>query len=172
MQRRGDLQRISESLATAATAIGRDRTPAREGARNLALEQSMYAIRDLAAELERAGDLGGAIILARTFARAVDLDRILAHSLAPTLGLALIDARDNLTAAANDFVGADLTTVDPGGFGLGGVRWDSSTRWPTPEWADRIRRTSVEDPPGSGVYIVRSEGGHHFAGRGSLAPMS
>ncbi|NNN32176.1 hypothetical protein HLK59_17770 [Streptomyces sp. S3(2020)] len=84
----------------------------------------------------------------------------------------LMEARSNLTDAAINFLGADLTTVDFAAINLVGIRWDRNTRWPTPEWAARMRRTSVEDPPGSGVFIVRPEEGRRFADRGSLTPLT
>jgi hypothetical protein len=84
----------------------------------------------------------------------------------------LMEARSNLAEAAINFLGADLTTVDLAAINLVGIRWDRNTRWPTPEWAARIRRTSVEDPPGSGVFIVRPEEGRRFADHGSLTPLT
>ncbi|MBK6015157.1 hypothetical protein [Streptomyces sp. MBT53] len=83
----------------------------------------------------------------------------------------LIGAQRNLTDAANNFAGSDLTAVDLDGVNLAGICWDSSTRWPTPEWAARIHRASVEDPPGSGYFIVLPEEGRNFADRGSLSPI-
>jgi hypothetical protein len=97
--------------------------------------------------------------LARALVRALARDRDLA--------LALDRTRGKLTGAANDFVGADLTAADPAQVSLDGIRWDSGTRWPTPEWTARIRRASVEDPPGSGVFIVLPEEGHDFVDRGA-----
>ncbi|MDR6980833.1 hypothetical protein J2X68_007575 [Streptomyces sp. 3330] len=60
----------------------------------------------------------------------------------------------------------------PGEVPLIGIHWDSYTRWPSPEWAARMRRASVEEPPGSGIFIVRPEEGRHYASNGSLEPVS
>ncbi|MEU0649094.1 hypothetical protein [Streptomyces umbrinus] len=94
-----------------------------------------------------------------------DLARAVVHDLIEACGLVRdINARDfieapgNLANAATDFVGADLTTVDPGEVTLAGIRWDGGTVAPTPVRAARIRRGSVEDPLGSGLFIVRPEG--------------
>jgi hypothetical protein len=138
----------------------------------LALTLGLNDSRDL--------DLDGAglLLLTLTRARALDHDLALALDRDPafdhdlTLALYLIEARDNLTEAANSFVGADLTTVRPDAISLAGIRWDSSTQWPTPEWEARVRAASVEDPPGSGVFVVLPEEGHHSADSGSLVPIS
>lgn len=83
----------------------------------------------------------------------------------------LIEARDNLLDTANNFCGADLSDVNLEGVDLVGVRWDNATRWPTSEWAARLYRASVEDPPGSGVFTVLPEEAPNFDDRGALAPI-
>jgi hypothetical protein len=160
---RGDLLRAAESLDTSAARV-RDLVLDRDLARDFdyALTLALDLERDTARV--RVRDLDRDLDLARDRGRARDLDIDLTRD--------LIEARDNLTAAADNFVGADLTTVDPVEIDLAGVRWGSDTRWPTPEWTARIRRASVEGPPGSGVFIVIPEESHDFANRGSLAPIS
>ncbi|WP_406426566.1 hypothetical protein [Streptomyces sp. NBC_00147] len=147
-------------------------------------ESALGHIRRFARELNRALENALELALNRAntrrqvhsleFASAVYEARNFDLSLAfaPDLARDLIEARNNLTDAANSFVGADLTTVDIVEVNLAGVRWNSATQWPTPEWTQRIRRASVEDPPGSGVFVVLPEEGHHFADLGSLAPTS
>ncbi|WP_329190856.1 hypothetical protein [Actinacidiphila glaucinigra] len=68
------------------------------------------------------------------------------------------EARRNLADAANDFLGADVTAADVARVDLAGICWDSNTRWPSAEWAERMYRASVEDPPGSGIFRVVPEG--------------
>lgn len=137
-------------------ALDRARGLEREHDRNLFLDRT----RTL--NLERDRDLIRALVR--------DLDPALDHDL--DLDLDFIEAHHNLISAANNFIGADLTIVDLVEVDLAGVRWDSDTQWPTPEWKARIRTASVEDPPGSGVFVVLPEEGHNFADRGSLAPTS
>ena len=151
-------------------------------ARDLARGLAATVVLDLDLDLDLARDLNvdsaGLPIPTLTRARALDEDLALALDRDPAfdrdlnLALDLIEARDNLTEAANSFVGADLTTVRPDEISLAGIRWDSSTQWPTPEWEARMRAASVEDPPGSGVFVVLPEEGHHSADSGSLVPIS
>lgn len=145
-----------------------------------------YLARDLSVKVELVSELcrklrlprDHSLVLSIALARALlqALQRILA--LFPTqefvlaLELDIIEARDNLTNAASNFVAADLTVVPLEQEHLMGMRWDSRTRWPSPEWKDRARRASVEDPPGSGVFVIRPPGGGHIAYRGSMAPIS
>lgn len=145
----------------------------RKDVRDLASDR----VRDLAVELGYALDvdfargLDRALTLASSPAFGVEVG--LAVALASDRGLwsGLIRAGANLRSAASDFVGADLTTVSLGEANLVGIRWDSSTRWP-PEWADRVRTSSVENPAGSGIFVVLPQEGPHVTDRGSLAPMS
>ncbi|MFD7476264.1 hypothetical protein ACFV8Z_29965 [Streptomyces sp. NPDC059837] len=151
-----------------------DRDHAIDHARALGLDLDRdYAI-DLARALARAldFDLDRDLELAGFLARAVALISALDRDHAPARALNLLEAHDNLTDAANNFIGADLTTVDPVAVDLAGIRWGSDTQWPTPEWTARIHRASVESPPGSGVFIVLPEEGHNFANHNSLAPIS
>ncbi|MCX5559524.1 hypothetical protein [Streptomyces sp. NBC_00038] len=100
-----------------------------------------------------------------TFALALDPARSL------SLAGDLRDACNNLAETAEGFGGADLSSVDLDGVDLTGIRWDGTTRWP-PGWADRIRVSSVEDPPQSGTFIVVAEGGHDFTDPVSPTVMS
>ncbi|MER7514001.1 hypothetical protein ABTX82_37645 [Streptomyces lavendulae] len=145
-----------------------------------ALDRARFHVRTRAGARNRARNLDLSIIHALSVVHALSLvrapepdhvgDRALdfVHELARDF----TEAHDNLIDAASDFVGADLTTVDLVEVNLAGIRWDSDTQWPAPEWTARIRRASMEDPPGSGVLIVLPEEGHDFADHGSLAPMS
>ncbi|MGZ2362128.1 hypothetical protein LRE75_36640 [Streptomyces sp. 372A] len=147
--------------------LGSARERASVRARELVVELA------LGLDLARAGDLAAvalAVEHASDLAQALDLadDPGLGHSLYDDL----IEARANLQSAATDFIGADLSSADPAGVHLAGIKWDGNTRWPTPEWAARIRAASVETHPGSGVFVVRSEGGHVFTGSTSLTPIS
>ncbi|MCR3725240.1 hypothetical protein FHS35_002088 [Streptomyces umbrinus] len=145
----------------------------------------LYLDPDLGLDLGLDRAFDRALALAHDCARALDNDLpydldpdhhdyslTLALDRARALALDLTKARDNLADAANNFIGADIATVDPARINLAGVRWDRDTQWPTPEWTARMRRASAEDPPGSGVFIVLPEEGHNFADRGSLAPVS
>jgi hypothetical protein len=104
----------------------------------------------------------------RAIASDVDRLRALVRRLARDFG----EASDNLFDATVNFVGADLTMADLGRVDMVGIRWSADTRWPTPEWAERIRSSSVEDPPGSGAFIVLPGEGRDVAERGSPAPIS
>ncbi|MFI8456124.1 hypothetical protein [Kitasatospora sp. NPDC085464] len=73
-----------------------------------------------------------------------------------------------LASVADEFLGADLRamgTLDH--VRLEGVRWDADTRWP-PGWAERMRRVSEEERPGSGVFVVVAE----RSGEPAMAPGS
>lgn len=79
------------------------------------------------------------------------------HDLGTRLFADLSAACENLMAAANDFLGEDLTGGDLDAHDLAWVRWDENTRWPSEEWAARVRRASAEHPIGSGVFVVLPE---------------
>ncbi|MFJ5035837.1 hypothetical protein ACIQB5_49510 [Streptomyces sp. NPDC088560] len=117
----------------------------RAPARDLALAPALARVRDTARDL------------------ALDLVRVADRDLASGMGSGshlewvLGGAGNLLRAAADDFVGADLTAVNPSHIDLAGLRWNDKTRWPSREWADRIRRASVERPPGSGHFTVLPE---------------
>ncbi|MEU7340232.1 hypothetical protein [Streptomyces sp. NPDC007074] len=118
--------------------------------------------------------------------RAHALARKIAHSLAREIGLDLdldydrtqvpaddfMKAHGTLTDAATNFLNADLATMDLVEINLAGIRWNSGTQWPTAEWTARVRRASVEDPPGSGVFVVLPEEDHDFTNLGSPAAIS
>lgn len=173
LQRRNDLLAAADSLQAAA--------PVFVFARDL---EHAHAH---ACELERVPDLNRARAIGRDLARGLDPARahahVLARDLARGLGLDLdydharvpaddfIAAHDNLIDAATNFLGADLDTADLVEINLAGIRWDSATQWPTTEWAARIRRASVEDPPGSGVFVVLPED-HDITNLSPLAPIS
>ncbi|MFJ8606379.1 hypothetical protein ACIRH0_04195 [Streptomyces sp. NPDC093675] len=85
----------------------------------------------------------------------------------------LLLAHTNLRDAANDFRGADLTGLkNIVEFDLDGIRWDRKTLWPSSSWKERMQVTSVEDPPGSGIFVVQADRGHHYASDGPLTPTS
>ncbi|MER6961281.1 hypothetical protein [Streptomyces sp. NPDC000618] len=146
LRRRKDLVEVAELLEAAAAYDALGRAPA--------LTLAVHRALGLAVDLAVDPDLDPARVLTLTH----DLD--------------VIEARDNLMDAASNFAGTDLTAVSLAAIDLAGISWDNGTRWPTPEWAARMRSASVEDPPGSGVFIVLPEEGRDFADRGSLAPVS
>ncbi|MEU6513612.1 hypothetical protein [Streptomyces sp. NPDC046978] len=90
----------------------------------------------------------------------------------PAFVMDLEEARDQLEDAANDFAGAVLASADLAEADLIGVHWDNETQWPSPEWRARLRSASVEDPPGSGIFVVQPAGGRDRAGHDSLTPIS
>ncbi|MGW5279371.1 hypothetical protein ACWERI_07920 [Streptomyces collinus] len=143
-----------------------DRTPRRDAAsdrESLGPLEHVFTrarIYALTRALARAFDLACALSLDHD----LDLGSVFAHQ--------FIEAHDNLIDAANIFLGADLTAVDPSAINLSGVRWDNDTQWPTAEWTARIYRASVENPPGSGVFIVQPGEGHNYAARDPLAPVT
>jgi hypothetical protein len=200
LRRRKDLLEVAELLEAAAAYDAVDRAPALARvvdrilglAVELAVDLDLDLYRGLARTLNfahafervlaidrnRALDRALALTVARDLAHELDLALALtldlAHilTLAPKRGLDVTEARDNLKNAASNFAGTDLSAVSLAEVDLAGISWDGSTRWPTPEWAARMRSSSVEDPPGSGVFIVLPEEGREFADRGSLAPTS
>ncbi|BAC71711.1 hypothetical protein AQJ43_34025 [Streptomyces avermitilis] len=157
--------------------LGQARELAHELVRNLRSAPSPSNDRNLAQVLARTLDeivedtLARDVVLVRGRASVLPADRdlILVRNLVfdlvrvldLVLDLALVsdlaEARDNLSDAANNFMGADVTDVDPAAMNLAWIRWNRETRWPTREWADRIRRASVESPPGSGIFTVLPE---------------
>ncbi|MFL1380430.1 hypothetical protein [Nocardiopsis protaetiae] len=68
----------------------------------------------------------------------------------------------NLTSVANNFLGADLRDVRLDGSSTVGILWNEETRWPD-GWDERIRGSSVEIKPGSGVFIVLPSGESNLA---------
>ncbi|MER0242959.1 hypothetical protein AAHZ94_13190 [Streptomyces sp. HSW2009] len=85
---------------------------------------------------------------------------LFAHQIAAIRTAALGVARGldsavyGLRAAANDFRGEDVHTMDLEDIPLGGVRWDRSTRWP-PSWQDRVRWASMPDR--DGVLVIHAQ---------------
>ncbi|MEV5430344.1 hypothetical protein [Streptomyces sp. NPDC052701] len=78
------------------------------------------------------------------------LGRVL-HQEPPTIGTSAVQA------FLNDFTASDLRRADLGGIDLGGVRWsECGTRWPGDLDVEHLKTCSDEDPPGSGVWVVRS----------------
>lgn len=61
-----------------------------------------------------------------------------------------------LRAFLNDFMYADLRKADLRGVDLAGVRWSMQTRWPHALDVEELKARSVEDPAGSGIFVVRS----------------
>lgn len=88
-------------------------------------------------------------LLKRTLDRDLDLADVLTRGLQ--------EAHSNLSDAANNFTGADLTGVDLDRVDLAWLRWDADTQWPSREWAERMRRASAEHPPGTGIFTVLPE---------------
>jgi hypothetical protein len=120
---------------------------------------------DVARSLERAIHRGRSLNRSLSQARSrhgPDRDRCLRRSqiLASDLARDLATAQSNLTDAANDFVGADFTTVDPSQVDLAWIRWNNDTRWPSREWAERVRNASVELSLGSGIFVILPEEQH------------
>ncbi|MFI1030408.1 hypothetical protein [Streptomyces sp. NPDC020951] len=148
LRRRKDLVEVAELLEAAAAYDALGRAPA--------LTLAVHRALGLAVDLAVDPDLDPARVLTLTLTHDLDV----------------LEARDNLMDAASNFAGTDLTAVSLAAIDLAGISWDNGTRWPTPEWAARMRSASVEDPPGSGVFIVLPEEGRDFADRGSLAPVS
>jgi hypothetical protein len=132
----------------------------RAEAREPDLSHSPDVDLDLVHELTRARELSRTHARIRALARELTRARHLARELTRTLADDLREAAANLASAADDFLGADLTGVDLTRLDVAGVRWDTATRWPSPEWGDRVRRASVEHPPGSGVFVVLPEDDH------------
>jgi hypothetical protein len=113
---------------------------------------------DLDLDLDLARDLALALDFALALARARDLTYADARALArqfagvrldtePAGADALRRLRDLLTRVADDFTGANLREVFLTGAALEGIRWSSTTLWPT-GWQERIRAASVEIEPG------------------------
>ncbi|MFE4626005.1 hypothetical protein [Streptomyces mirabilis] len=61
-----------------------------------------------------------------------------------------------LRAFVDDFMYADLRPADLLGVDMTGVRWSTQTLWPAELDVEELRNHSVEDPAGSGIFVVRS----------------
>ncbi|WP_143169164.1 hypothetical protein [Streptomyces sp. NBRC 110465] len=59
-------------------------------------------------------------------------------------------------AFLHDFMYADLRKADLRGVDLAGVRWSMQTRWPYALDVEELKTRSVEEPAGSGIFVVRS----------------
>jgi hypothetical protein len=102
----------------------------------------------------------------RIFEPACELARNLARDLAGTVAARLGLANGKGVAAAlldgalDDFTQADLSGVDLAGVDLAGVRWsEQGTRWPPELDLEKLRRNSLQTPPGSDTHVVmRPEG--------------
>ncbi|MFD4557838.1 hypothetical protein ACFWP5_26560 [Streptomyces sp. NPDC058469] len=116
-----------------------------------------------------------ALDLARALDRSIGRDLIRARERAHTLLLAIEGdlaenrARDlesaikELRNTANDFRNSDLRTAKLTGIDLSWLIWDErTTKWPK-GWAQRIRNASVEQPIGSGQFVVLPSFGHNPA---------
>lgn len=157
--------------------LGHAQGLARELLHNLRSAPSPADDRDLAQFLTRTldelvdGTLARDLVLVRVRASVLpanrdlilvrnltfDLIRVISHIIDLALVRDLAEACENLSNAANNFLGADVTDVDPAVMDLAWIRWNRETRWPTLEWADRIRRASVETPAGSGIFTILPE---------------
>lgn len=73
-------------------------------------------------------------------------------ALASDLSHDLTSAHEIFVQLGSDFQGADLRDAELDSVPLTGIRWNTSTLWPT-GWTDRIRRASEEVAPG--VFLVR-----------------
>ncbi|MEV7325658.1 hypothetical protein [Streptomyces sp. NPDC093970] len=137
------------------------RTRTLDHARTLDLDHARALALDLASDLARALDL----TFSSDLARALDLASDIALDLSLTLDLGrardfeltLLDdpaaATEQLKRAASDFQGADLRRARLQEADLAWLKWDEHTTWPE-EWQERIENASVEQPEGSGQYIV------------------
>jgi hypothetical protein len=74
-----------------------------------------------------------------------------------------------LSLEGADLRGVDLVDLDLSRAHLDSVVWDASTRWPTAEFADRMRRTSVEIHPG--VWQVQPEASTDHTPSGVPSPV-
>ncbi|MFG2306595.1 hypothetical protein [Actinacidiphila glaucinigra] len=123
-----------------------------------ALDRALDLARTHVRDLGFAPDLGPVPDPATNFDASTSTDFDPELTLISVLVRGLGEARRNLADAANDFLGADVTAVDVARADLAGICWDSNTQWPSTEWAERMYRASVEDPPGSGIFRVVPEG--------------
>jgi hypothetical protein len=74
----------------------------------------------------------------------------------------LVDRRVTLLSAAllrltlDDFTTTDLSDADFHDVDMTGMRWsEHGTRWPAAIDVADLKRVSIEDPEGSGVYVIR-----------------
>lgn len=132
--------------------------------------RDLYRACDL--DLDRVRSLDRAVALLLVLDRERERERQRAGELDPVHALEIVEARSNLVDAADNFIGADLSNVNLDVLNLVGVRWGNSTRWPTPEFKADVQKASEEDPPGSGVFIVRPDWHHNFADHSSPIPTS
>lgn len=67
---------------------------------------------------------------------------------------------DNLVDAASDFTGTDISDVNFTNVNLAWLRWNHETQWPDSDFAHRVRKASVEHPPGTGIFVVLPQFDH------------
>ncbi|MGV9567993.1 hypothetical protein [Streptomyces sp. NPDC003480] len=61
-----------------------------------------------------------------------------------------------LRLVLDDFTTADLSDADFQGVDMTGMRWsEHGTRWPATVDKSELRKISMEDPEGSGIYVIR-----------------
>ncbi|MFJ8159026.1 hypothetical protein [Streptomyces sp. NPDC094468] len=149
---------LASDLARARTITRRhtrDHTPTLAHARTLALNLASDIVRTL--DFASAGDLDLASALDLASDLASDLSLALDLGLTRDFDLTLLDnptaVAEQLKRAASDFRGADLRRARLREADLAWLKWDERTKWPQ-EWQERIENASVEQPEGSGQYIV------------------
>jgi len=110
--------------------------------------------RVLARDCDLARDLAHALDRIQDFALVLGDARVrdLAEAVALARSLDLAEVLAQLYTILNDFTGADLRDAELGGVPIEGLRWSLTTQWP-PDWAEQIRRGSVEIFPG--IFEVR-----------------
>lgn len=158
--------------------LARDRAFARDLAHSLArdLSRARDVSRALIPDLDFTRNIGRRHDLARNLARDLALARDDAVDRALTLdptysgryavirdldlghALTLQTVDPSITAArlkqaASNFQGADLRHARLEEADLAWITWDESTQWP-PDWRQRIKNASVEQPEESGQYVV------------------
>ncbi|MCF3136650.1 hypothetical protein IPZ69_41325, partial [Streptomyces olivochromogenes] len=133
----------------------------------------------LAHELNRSHDHTIIEVLNLQLGIVRELDEALAYDLDLALAVALAQDRDHprdlvtardlvldlspiddpsttaaqLRQAVSDFRGADLRQAQLKKADLAWITWDENTRWPE-NWIERIKNASVEQPEGSGQYVI------------------
>ncbi|MFC8833328.1 hypothetical protein ACFT8V_09035 [Streptomyces griseoincarnatus] len=117
-----------------------------------ALGQRLHSAREEAHPVLTAASPRTGVGFANAQRQAIDA----AYRRAEKLSRELAEACRHLDWAANGFMSADLRGAELTSVDLSWVQWNEETQWPE-AWAQRVRRASVEQPPGSAMYVVLPE---------------
>ncbi|ANZ41881.1 hypothetical protein BBK82_44070 [Lentzea guizhouensis] len=145
-----DLFKARDRVRELGITLTRARDIALTRAHDRALHHLSALIHDMARDMifnitdTRTHDRVPGLTVARKLIHALDLDSDFRGVTNQEFDHWLDSAVAQLDTALNNMVACDLTDVDLHGIPLDGVRWSpTTTRWPT-QWAEHVRRNSIQ----------------------------